>query len=286
MGRVTYALKLGKWGGLTVGAHGYYGKIKANSLDVLNSDYTYNQTLTSVGKGVKKNWVGFEAQFYADVLGGLALKGEYIFGVNSTPGYNGSAKYTTSSSVFNSAKDTLTLTTLTTTTVNNAPAISRNFTGYYIYLVKNVGKRHQVAVRYDWYNPNTRLTADEIGTTNASWDPKVTPVTKDNKTTAGSDPVVVTNAQTKTVYNNTIIKSGTSDIPYGTWTLAYTYYFDDNIKIMLGYEMPMNQKVGTVDANGKGSVTSSYTVNNVTSNYDYSNVIKQNILTLRLQVKF
>ena len=40
------------------------------------------------------------------------------------------------------------------------------------------------------------------------------------------------------------------------------------------------------DANGKGSVTSSYTVNNVTSNYDYSNVIKQNILTLRLQVKF
>ncbi|MCK9219553.1 MAG: hypothetical protein PHF97_02820 [Bacteroidales bacterium] len=281
MGRVTYAFKLGKIGGLTIGAHGYYGQIKANSKDVLNSDYTYDKSLENVGKGVKKNWVGFEAQLYFDFLGGLALKGEYIFGVNSTPGYSGSAKFTSSSTSLKN--DTLTLTTLTTTSVNNAPAISRNFNGYYVYLVKNIGKRNQIAVRYDYYNPNTKLSADQIGT--AKWDAKVADVTKDSKTMEGSDPVVVTNNQSKTVTVNKL-SSGVNDIPYGTWTLGYTYFFDDNIKFMLAYEIPMNKKVGTVDANGNGNVTSSYTVNGDPGVYDYSNVLKQNTLTFRIQVKF
>ena len=35
-----------------------------------------------------------------------------------------------------------------------------------------------------------------------------------------------------------------------------------------------------------GKVTSTYTVNNVGGAYDYSNLIKQNVLTLRLQAKF
>jgi len=281
MGRLTYAFKLGRWGGLTIGAHGYYGQIKANSTDLINSDYTYNKSLDNVGKGVKKNWVGFEAQFYADILGGLAIKGEYIFGVNSTPGYNGSAKFSSSSTVLKN--DTLTMTTLTTTTVNNAPAISRNFMGYYIYLIKNIGKRNQIAVRYDYYNPNTKLSSDQIGT--AKWDAKVADVVKDNKTYAGTDPVIITNNQTKTITANKLT-SGVNDIPYGTWTFAYTYFFDDNIKFMIAYEMPMNKKVGVVDANGNGNVLSDYTVNGIKSAYDYSNVIKQNTLTLRVQVKF
>jgi outer membrane protein W len=61
------------------------------------------------------------------------------------------------------------------------------------------------------------------------------------------------------VVSNTL-KSGTSDIKYQTITLAYTYYFDDNIKIMVAYAIPMNQKVG-VNTSGVGNVTSSYTVN-------------------------
>ena len=106
----------------------------------------------------------------------------------------------------------------------------------------------------------------------------------DKFTYAGNDPVVATNAQTKEVVVNNL-KSTASDIKYETITLAYSYFFDDNIKIMLGYEIPMNKKVG-VDANGAGNVISSYTVNGETGYYDYSNVIKQNTLTLRLQVKF
>ena len=83
------------------------------------------------------------------------------------------------------------------------------------------------------------------------------------------------------------LSSGTSDIPYGTWDLAYTYYFTDNIKFMIDYDLVLNKKVGTVDSKTNvGSVTSNYTVNGVTSTYDYSNLIHQNVLTVRLQVKF
>ena len=80
MGRVIYGFKFGHFGGLTIGAHGYYGQIKANSKDVLKSDYTYDKALDNVGKGVPKQWVGFEAQFYADILGGLALKVNIFLG--------------------------------------------------------------------------------------------------------------------------------------------------------------------------------------------------------------
>jgi hypothetical protein len=283
MGRVTYAFKFGRVGGLTIGAHAYYGKIKANSLDVLNSDYTYNKTNGNIGSTVPKQWVGFEGQLYLDVLGGLALKGEYIFGVNSTPGYSVNASVKSSSTT--GGNDTLTVTNLTTTYIKSAPAISRNFSGYYVYLVKNIGKRNQVAVRYDYYNPNTKIANDLIGTKDGSYDAKVADATKTTDTKySGSGPVVRTVTQTKTTTSNTLT-SGTADIAYGTWTFAYSYFFTENIKFMIGYEMPMNKKVGT-NAAGVGNVVTSYTVNNVKSTYDWSQAVKQNILTVRLQVKF
>ncbi len=281
MGRVTYTFKLGQIGALGIGAHGYYGKIKSNALDVLNSDYTYNKTTDNIGQLIRKNWVGFEAQLYFDFLGGLALKGEYIFGVNGTPGYT--AKTSVVSPMTSAIRnDTLTLTTLTTNTTTSRPAIERNFCGYYIYLIKNIGKHHQVAARYDYYDPNTKLASDQIGV--AKWDAGIKNATTDKFTYAGTDPVVATDAQTKTVVNNNL-KSGTGDIKYQTITLAYSYFFDDNIKIMVGYEIPMNKKVGVNDL-GVGNVTAAYAVNGVPGVYDYSNAIKQNTLTVRLQVKF
>jgi hypothetical protein len=281
MGRVTYTFKLGQIGAWGIGAHGYYGMIKANTTDVLNSDYTYNKSVDNIGKLIRKNWVGFETQLYFDFLGGVALKGEYIFGVNGTPGYT--SKTSVVSPMTTAIKnDTLTLTTLTTNTTNSRPAIEKSFSGYYIYLIKNIGKRHQIAARYDYYDPNTKLSSDEIGV--AKYDAAIKTITTNNYTYAGTDPVVATNQQTKTVVSNTL-KSGTSDIKYKTITLAYTYFFDDNIKIMVAYAIPMNQKVG-VNASGVGNVTSSYTVNGVPGVYDYSNSLKQNLLTVRLQVKF
>jgi hypothetical protein len=282
MGRVTYTFKLGQIGALGIGAHGYYGAVKANTTDLLNSDYTYNKSLDNIGKLIKKNWVGFEAQLYFDFLGGLALKGEYIFGVNGTPGYTSKTTVTGPQVVSNSKNDTLFLTTTTSVTTNSRPAIERNFSGYYIYLIKNIGKHHQIAARYDYYDPNTKLASDLIGVN--KYNGSVAAKTVDTYTYSGTNPVIATNAQTKTTVNNTL-NSGTADIKYQTITLAYSYFFDDNIKIMLGYEIPMNKKVA-VNSKGVGNVTSSYTVNGVPGTLDYSSSINQNTLTLRLQVKF
>ena len=51
MARLTYSFKLGKWGGLTIGAHGYYGFLKATTDTVLKSDYTVDKSI-SVGKAL------------------------------------------------------------------------------------------------------------------------------------------------------------------------------------------------------------------------------------------
>ncbi len=283
MGRLTYTFRLGSLGALGIGAHGYYGKVKANTVDLLKSDYSYNKTLDNTGKLIRKNWAGAEVQLYLDLLGGLALKGEYIFGVNGTPGYT-SKTSTTGPQVYSMKNDTIFLTTTTTTTFKNRPAIERNFSGYYVYLIKNIGKRHQVAVRYDFYNPNTKLGNDLIGVNKK--DLSVATVTADKITYATvGDQVIATNAQTKTTTDN-VLKSGTADIKYQTITLAYSYYFNDNIKIMLGYEIPMNQKTGVNDKGVPNLTPVSYTANGVGGTYDYSDRIKQNTLTLRLQAKF
>ncbi len=282
MARVTYGFKLGNWGGLNLGVHGYYGWMKTNSTDVLNSDYTYNKTV-KIGDALTRGWFGAEAQVYFDLWGGLSLKGEYIFGKNAYPGFvSDPFAVITSNSAFNAAADTLTLTNLKTVTTQMGPAISRNFMGYYVYLIKNIGKRNQFAVRWDYYDPNTKLSADQIGV--AKWDAKVADVIKNDKVYAGSNPVICTSNQIKTITANNL-KSGVADIAYGTLTLAWSYFFDDNIKFMLAYEMPFNEKVSQNDK-GVGNVTKAFTVNGDPGLLDYSTVFPQNTLTFRIQVKF
>jgi phosphate-selective porin len=278
MARVIYEFKLGNLGALNIGAHGYFGKIKANSYDLVNSDYTYNKEV-EVGDGLKRNWFGIEAQFYADILGGLAIKGEYITGVNAYPGYYTSSptSVTTTSSLLNN--DTLSISNITTKTSLNKPGIEKNFSGYYVYLLKNIGKKNQFALRWDYYDPNSKLNRDEVGL--AKWDGSTS-------STVDADPAYEGNTETlnstKTVNTNKI-SSGTSDIAYGTLTIGWNYYFTDNIKLMLAYEMPMNEKVG-VNADGVGNVTTKYTVNNNPGVLDYSDVFAQNVLTFRIQAKF
>jgi len=287
MARVTYAFKLGKIGGLTIGAHEYYGHVKANSHDLLHSDYTYNKTETNVGSSIRRTWTGVEAQLYLDVLGGLAIKGEYIVGINGTPGY-----YNTSSAVsptvLSMKGDTLMQTITTTNTSTLRPAIERNFMGYYVYLIKNIGKRNQFAIRYDYYDPNTKIKSDSIGYSHYSTS---TSKTTDKITYSTGTSVIGTNNQTVAKVSNSLTSMNSlNDIAFGTWTFAWTYYFSENIKIQLSYSIPVNQKVPAPVYNSAGKETSGvvtgYTVNNVSGTYDYSKLINQNFLTLRLQAKF
>ena len=81
----------------------------------------------------------------------------------------------------------------------------RKFRGAYFYFLQHLGSmRHQVAIKYDWYDPNTELTGDDIGT-------------------AG-----------------TAISA--ANIKYNTLGLGYIYYLTANAKLILWYDKITNEK--------------------------------------------
>jgi hypothetical protein len=144
MGRLVYSIKLPGAGiGIDLGPNGYFGRnlSKTNkffknsngSLDSLKSAWTY----------MDKKWVGGEIQIFADILGGTALKAEYMSGINSTP-----------SAVAANA---------TRAQMLASPSLYNNFSGYYIYFIKNIGPKNQFVARYDYYDPNTKLSGDAAG---------------------------------------------------------------------------------------------------------------------------
>ncbi len=234
--RATYNLGLGSFGGLDFGAHGYFGSLKSMALKTLSSDYT---TIKDVkfGDAVKRNWLGGEFQLYADVLGGMSIKGEYIAGKNASIGYS-----------------PVTASGVTTPGVAN---FQNNFAGYYLYFIKNLGKKNQFAFRYDYYDPNTDISGKDVA---------VKKFTSADATTLKSRP------------------SGKSDLAISTFSIALHHYFDDNLRISLNYDIVQNEKVGS-----SGLVTDDYTKadgTKVLKGLDYNKVINQNLLTLRIQAKF
>ncbi|MFC2102188.1 porin [Bacteroidota bacterium] len=277
--RLTYDFKLGSFGKLGVGASGYLGWQKSNSTTVLNSDYTLYKNVT-VGDNITRHWFGAEMQLHMNVLGGMEIRAEYLMGVNAYSGALGSFSIEDPVQM-TLANDTLSMTYLTTNTNQINPSIRRNFMGGYVYLIKNIGKRNQFAFRWDFYDPNTKLSGNQIGVT--GYDAS----TSDIQTTTtfdGTNPVIVLNEITDNVTDNSL-KSGSSDITYHTFTFAWNYFFTKNLRIQVAYEMPINEKVG-VDASGNSNLVKKYDINDMTVYNDYSRVYPQNIFTLRLQAKF
>jgi hypothetical protein len=238
MVRATYNLQLGNFGGLDFGAHGYFGSYKSNALKTLSSDYTTIKDV-NFGDAVKRNWVGGEFQLFADILGGLSVKGEYIAGKNASIGYSPVAAIGTTAAIPGIAN------------------FQNNFAGYYLYFIKNLGKKNQFAFRYDYYDPNTDITGKDV--TLAKY----------------------TSADATTLKSRI---SGKSDLATTTFSLALHHYFDDNLRISLNYDIVQNEKVGTA-----GALTEDYTKadgTKVVKGLDYSKVVNNNLLTLRIQAKF
>jgi hypothetical protein len=146
MARITKSFTLGDLG-LDVGVHGRFGNTRANSVYVRNSDEPAKMAAAAdsaaaktlaVGDPVGRNWFGVEAQLYWDLLGGVKIMGEYIMG-NDVSELSTSQPY--------------------------AAVRKREFNGYYVYLVKNLGTEFQAAVKYDSYNPNTKIGGDVVDNT-------------------------------------------------------------------------------------------------------------------------
>ncbi|MFN8258980.1 MAG: hypothetical protein U0W24_25045 [Bacteroidales bacterium] len=93
--------------------------------------------------------------------------------------------------------------TETPSTISNTPLYSRNFNGGIFYFLQNiVNNKHQLGIKYDWYDPNTSVKGIEI------------------RPNAGLSP---------------------ADIKYNTLGFGYIWYFDPNIKLVLWYEMVNNE---------------------------------------------
>jgi phosphate-selective porin len=143
MGRLVYSIKIPGAGiGIDLGANGYYGGTRIKNNIFVSNNGTLDSTGFKAGDYLDKKWVGGEIQVFADILGGLALKGEYVAGVNSA---SSATNQTATTKLTDMRKD---------------PTKLRNFSGYYIYLIKNIGPKHQFVAKYDYYDPNTKLSGD------------------------------------------------------------------------------------------------------------------------------
>ncbi|MBS0028698.1 porin [Chitinophaga sp. 22321] len=84
------------------------------------------------------------------------------------------------------------------------PLYIRNFDGAYLYFIQNLGSdKHQAVVKYDWYDPNKKVSGKEIGVPGAGL-------------TA-------------------------ADIRYNTLGIGYLYYANEHLKFMVYYDWVTNE---------------------------------------------
>lgn len=85
------------------------------------------------------------------------------------------------------------------------PLYIRNFTGAYLYYIQNLGSpKHQAVLKYDWYDPNTKVKGKDIGVPGAGLTP--------------------------------------ADIRYNTVGIGYLYYANEHLKFMVYYDWVTNEK--------------------------------------------
>jgi hypothetical protein len=146
---------------------------------------------SSVNASKKGNQVyyGADAQVSIQWKGGLTtLRAEYIQGTQAG---------TASSS--STPREVVTTNTF-----------QRNFNGAYFYFVQNIANsRHNIVVKYDWYDPNTDVKESEIGAVS----------------TSASDGTVALNA---------------ADIKYSTLGLGYYFNYDQNWRFLLYADIVKN----------------------------------------------
>jgi hypothetical protein len=232
------------------------------------SKYTYKMdgasfvkdSIYAIGDKVKRQYYGIEAQLSLNsVIGITTIRGEYLWGTqpgtSKTSGspigiWYGDQTYTTTS-IFNSTDSTVTSTTKADKLVPSE-VYTRNFSGGYIYFVQSIGQtKHELVVKYDWYDPNTDIAGNDIA--------------------AGS----TYDASTKKLTNSS--KTGTADLNYSTIGLGWIYHWNSNVKLTAYYEMVNNE---TTNAAGLNQSLGTSGVTAVSKN------LKDNVFTFRVQYKF
>jgi phosphate-selective porin len=139
----------------------------------------------------KREYIGVEGQFsYSSLAGLTSIRAEYLFGMQ--PGSSASSGSPSSKGQFVGAGTAI------------GDTYIRSFQGGYVNLVQDIADtKHSIVVKYDWYDPNTKITGDKVGV-------------------AGS-------------------KTGKADMAYSTLGFGYLYRMNTNVRIMAYYDMVSNE---------------------------------------------
>lgn len=171
-------------GGIAIQSESVYKKIEVGT-NGMKAWVAESSTGTFTGTKSPRVYYAGELQFSVkSKIGTTTIRGEYITGTQS-----GSLDKTNSPNV---------------TTVNAANTVQRQFNGANAYFVQRIGKtKHEFVVKYEWYDPNTKLSASDFGV-------------------------------------GTTFKS--AELKYQMLGLGYVHYWDENLKFMVYYNFVENEK--------------------------------------------
>lgn len=149
IGRAGFQLSFENMGlAIDGGASAYLGNVRSNSkyyysFNSRDNSMGVDSSASNLGKGIERKYYGADLQIYYDlpVLGGMALRGEYITG--KQPSVSGS------SSFYNSTDAKVGL-------------YHRNVYGYYITYIQNIGLSNQFVFRFDVFDPNTDVNGSDF----------------------------------------------------------------------------------------------------------------------------
>ncbi|MDR0430212.1 MAG: OprO/OprP family phosphate-selective porin [Tannerellaceae bacterium] len=151
IGRLSAQKKAGNWGEWGLGISYYHGSVYNPTTEAYEMR---NHAFVKLDKGttgtfMKREYLGFDGQLSLSTgLGTTTLRAEGLFGMQ--PGIAGSSRSPNYSS-----------------RPGNTPAnalYERPFLGYFFYFVQDIGASpFSVVLKYDVYDPNTRVKGDEVG---------------------------------------------------------------------------------------------------------------------------
>ena len=168
----------------------------ATLADGMTKGFVVDSTESNLGEFAKREYFGTDAQLSLDwKIGVTTLRGEYIWG--SQPG---------------GVKTNISPVGRVIPVVGITDTYNRNFNGGYVYLIQNIlHSRHEIVVKFDFLDPNTKVKGNEI----------VSEITS----------------------NESTIKTGlgSADIRYTTWGFGYNVRILSNLKLMAYYEVVKNE---------------------------------------------
>ncbi len=151
-------------------------------------DFIADSITTRINDKLPRKYYGANLQLkYLTGWGATELRGEYWQGTQTA--YQYTSETPGSQPTDNNGK--------------NLPMYIRPFSGGFVTFLQNiVNEKHQLVVKYDWYDPNTDVAGKEIGNSNS--------------------------------FNQ-------ADIKYGTLGFGYIYYMSENFKIIFWYDRVKNE---------------------------------------------